>query len=177
MIEQITKAEHARRIEPWHQKAVNDATVHPFLALGAWRGTPAPVDDDWNTAYFMDQHDMGLLRVGFDHVLHTGTIGLWVLEGNTGIAALLMRYAMCKLPQRYGLTHLAFCISDSNRVWRDQAMRVAGKWMWGREPGSAFDQATGKTVECLHFKVPVEAIQQRRRRRVGRLTIELEASA
>lgn len=166
-IEQITRTDHARRVEPWYQKAVNDPTVHPFLGTTTWREAPPAVDGDWSSAYFMDQYDQGLLRVGFDHVLHTGSIGLWVLEGNTGIAALLMRFALCKLPQRHGLTHLTFCISDSNRVWRDQAMRAAGKWMWGRDPSSVFDQATGKLVDCLHFKVPVEAIQKRRRSHVA----------
>lgn len=175
-IEQITKADHSRRVEPWHQKAVNDPTVQPFLTLAAWSETPAPVDIDWTQAYFMDEYDIGLLSVRLDHGQRLATLGLWVLGHNTGVSALLMRYAMFKLPKRYGITHLAFFISDANRAWRDQAMRVAGKWMWGREPGAVFDIATGRMVDLLHFKVPVEAIQQHRRRVAPAHRVELQTT-
>jgi hypothetical protein len=157
-IEQITKAEHERRIVPWFQRAVNDPTVHPFLGMGTWRGTPAPEDSDWSKAYFMDDSGVGLLSVGLDHQLCVANLCLWVLDGNQPVAAALMRYAIRTVPKRFGMRHLAFVISDSNAAWRNRAMRAAGKWMWGRETDAVYDTATGRLVDCLHFKVPVSAL-------------------
>lgn len=161
-IEQVTKADHARRIDAWYQKAINDPTVFPFLATSNWRGAPPAADSDWSEAYFMDDRDLALLSVKLDHVRRYASVGLWVLEGNTGVAALMMRYAICKMPKRFGVTHLTFCIQENNTAWREQAMRVAGKWMWGREPEASINLEGGRDFDCLNFKVPLSAISRKR---------------
>lgn len=161
-IEQITKAEHDRRIVPWYQRAINDSKVHPFLSTSQYRAVLAAVDDDWSSARFMDDSDRGLLLITLDRERSTATIGLWVLGANTGVAAGLMLYAIRVVPKRFGVRNLSFSISDSNVKWRDQAMRVAGGWMWGREPGAVYDTASGTWVDSWNFKVPVSEIQKER---------------
>lgn len=157
-VDQITKADYDRRVLPWFQRAVNDPLVHPFLSTGFFRATPEVEGSDWNSAKFMDATDAGLLSASFDHERKSASIGLWVLGGETHVAAALMRYAIRQIPRRYGMKYLTFLVAESNTAWRRRTMRSAAKFMWGKEPGSVYDIKSGDMVAALHFKIPVDQI-------------------
>jgi hypothetical protein len=154
-IEQVFKPDHDRRVGTWYQAAMNDPMVHPYLSPGSWRGMPHATDNDWELARFMDDGDQGLLSVGIDRERRLVTISLWVLGGNTAIAAALMLYAIRRIPKRYDAAYLRFLIAENNTAWRDRALKAAGRWMWGREPFAAYDTTRGEWVSALHFQIPV----------------------
>jgi hypothetical protein len=164
-IEQVFKADHDRRIGAWYQAAMNDPTVHPFLSMSAWRSVPAASDDDWGNARFMDDGGRGLLSVSMDRERQSVSIGLWVLGGDTSVAAALMLYAIRRVPRRYNARHLCFSIAENNAAWRDRALKSAARWLWGREPEGAYDVVSGKWVSVLCFKVPVAELTTRGQRK------------
>lgn len=164
-VEQITKAEHERRLLPWFQRAINDAAVHPFLSVDVFRNAPIVEDTDWGSAKYMDELDRGLLSCTFDHQRRSASIGIWVLGCDPVVAAALMSFALRVIPNRYGVDYLTFLISEANVAWRDRVMRSAGRWLWGVEPAAAYDARTGKMVGAYHFKVPVAWVKAKRRSR------------
>lgn len=162
-IEQVFKADHDRRIGAWYQAAMNDPSVHPFLSMGAWRSVPSAPDNDWEQARFMDDGDKGLLAITIDRERQSVSVGLWVLGGDTAVAAALMLYAIRRVPLRYNARHLCFSIAENNVAWRDRALKSAARWLWGREPEGAYDVETGKWVSVLCFKIPVSELPARKK--------------
>lgn len=156
-VSQITTANHSRVVD-WHEKAVNDPGVARFLSGGGWYPVPQDKGNDWETAYFMDETDTGLLTANFSRDRESVAISLYALSGPARLTAAfaLLRFARKQLPRRYGMTALTFSLAVTNDNWSARARAKWARFCWGVEPRLFYDMVAGRRVDAEHYYIPVE---------------------